>query len=122
MSRPVNDIHMMLLCYAQVDAKTLRAELVPITSAALERIKLLLLNMARQATLAMLDDITARIQQLSARPTQLDDFVGYMVSLSGVFQSLSMAGALGQLNQTRKADTRGQSAVDATIPQAGSAP
>jgi hypothetical protein len=66
-------------CCLQLDAKTLRTELVPVTSAALERIKLLLLSMARQATLAVLDDITARIQQLSARPTQLDDFVGYMV-------------------------------------------
>lgn len=64
----------------QIDAKTLRAELVPVTSAALERIKLLLLNMARQATLAVLDDITLRIQQLSARPSQLDDFVSYLVS------------------------------------------
>lgn len=54
---------------------------MPVTSAALERIKLLLLNMARQATLVALDDITARIQQLSARPTQLDDFVAYMVGL-----------------------------------------
>jgi hypothetical protein len=34
----------------QVDAKPLRAELVPITAAALERIKLLLLNMARQVS------------------------------------------------------------------------
>lgn len=58
----------------------MRADLVPVTSAALERIKLLLLNMARQATLAVLDDILARIQQLAARPTQLDDFVNYMVS------------------------------------------
>jgi hypothetical protein len=32
----------------QIDAKPLRAELVPVTAAALERIKLLLLNMARQ--------------------------------------------------------------------------
>jgi hypothetical protein len=32
-----------------------------------------------QATLAVLDDITARIQMLSARPTQLDEFVNYMV-------------------------------------------
>lgn len=58
----------------------MRADLAPVTSAALERIKLLLLNMARQATLVALDDITARIQQLEARPTQLDDFVNYMVS------------------------------------------
>lgn len=64
----------------QIDAKPLRAELAPITAAALERIKLLLLNMARQATLAVLDDITARIQMLSARPTTLDEFVSYMVS------------------------------------------
>jgi hypothetical protein len=68
------------LSWPQVDAKTMRADLVPVTSAALERIKLLLLNMARQATLAVLDDILARIQQLAARPTQLDDFVNYMVS------------------------------------------
>lgn len=27
----------------------------------------------------MLDDITARTQMLSVRPTQLDDFVAYMV-------------------------------------------
>eukprot|EP00878_Enallax_costatus_P031474 GHUV01034420.1.p1 GENE.GHUV01034420.1~~GHUV01034420.1.p1 ORF type:complete len:647 (+),score=200.09 GHUV01034420.1:874-2814(+) len=63
----------------QIDAKPLRAELVPITAAALERIKLLLLNMARQATLAVLDDITGRIQMLAARPTTLDEFVQYMV-------------------------------------------
>eukprot|EP00879_Flechtneria_rotunda_P022627 GHRR01023894.1.p1 GENE.GHRR01023894.1~~GHRR01023894.1.p1 ORF type:complete len:968 (+),score=348.72 GHRR01023894.1:492-3395(+) len=63
----------------QLDAKPLRAELAPITAAALERIKLLLLNMARQATLALLDDVTARVQMLSAHPTQLDEFVNYMV-------------------------------------------
>lgn len=63
----------------QLDAKGLRAELAPITSAALERIKLLLLNMARQATLAVLEDLNGRIQQLAGRPTQLDEFVGYMV-------------------------------------------
>jgi hypothetical protein len=57
----------------------MRADLVPVTSAALERIKLLLLNMARDATLVALEDVTARIQQLEARPTQLDDFVNYMV-------------------------------------------
>jgi hypothetical protein len=133
-----------MLLSMQVDAKPLRAELVPITAAALERIKLLLLNMARQvsrtstheelvmlahthllnhahvqlcgntaaatragdglcdvcwhfasvdctltsvvcvrvslqATLAVLDDITARIQMLAARPTGLDEFVNYMV-------------------------------------------
>jgi hypothetical protein len=32
----------------QIDGKPLRAELAPITAAALERIKLLLLNMARE--------------------------------------------------------------------------
>lgn len=110
-----------VLRYAQVDAKTLRAELVPITSAALERIKLLLLNMARQATLAVLDDITARIQQLSARPTQLDDFVGYMVSLPGVFEESGngRGPAAAQLCHAKliregKCGQRG----DATIPQA----
>lgn len=74
------DQRIATLSWPQVDAKTMRADLVPVTSAALERIKLLLLNMARQATLAVLDDILARIQQLAARPTQLDDFVNYMVS------------------------------------------
>lgn len=64
----------------QIDAKPLRAELAPITAAALERIKLLLLNMARQATLAVLDDITGRTQMLAARPATLDEFVQYMVS------------------------------------------
>jgi hypothetical protein len=38
------------LLSVQVDAKPLRAELVPVTAAALERIKLLLLNMARQVS------------------------------------------------------------------------
>lgn len=57
----------------------MRADLVPVTSAALDRIKLLLLNMARDATLVALEDVTARIQHLEARPTQLDDFVNYMV-------------------------------------------
>jgi hypothetical protein len=65
----------------------MRADLVPVTSAALERIKLLLLNMARQATLVALDDITARVQQLEARPTQLDDFVSYMVSSCNRFSN-----------------------------------
>jgi hypothetical protein len=32
-----------------------------------------------QATLAVLDDITACIQMLAARPTGLDEFVNYMV-------------------------------------------
>jgi hypothetical protein len=72
-----------------VDAKNMRADLVPVTSAALERIKLLLLNMARQATLVALDDITARIQQLEARQTQLDDFVNYMVSSGAVSLAIS---------------------------------
>lgn len=65
----------------QIDAKNMRADLMPVTSAALDRFKLLLLNMARDATLVALEDVTARIQQLEARPTQLDDFVNYMVSL-----------------------------------------
>jgi len=34
----------------QIDGKPLRAELAPITAAALERIKLLLLNMAREVS------------------------------------------------------------------------
>lgn len=41
---------------------------------------LFVLSPLLQATLAVLDDITARIQMLSARPTGLDDFVNYMVS------------------------------------------
>ncbi len=63
----------------QVDAKPLRAELLPITSAALDRIKLLLLQMARDATLTALEDLRARIAQLQARPSQLDEFMAYQV-------------------------------------------
>ena len=62
-----------------MDTKPLRAELVPITTNARERIKQLLLNMARDATLAALDDLQARIALLRERPTQLDEFMAYQV-------------------------------------------
>lgn len=66
------------VCF-QVDAKPLRAELIPVTTAALERIKLLLLNMARDATLAALEDLRSRIAMLQQRPASLDEYMSYQV-------------------------------------------
>jgi hypothetical protein len=60
----------------------LRAELAPIISNALEKLKLLLLNMAREATLAALDDLTQRITMLQQRPTSLDEYMAYQVGAS----------------------------------------
>ncbi|KAI8468855.1 MAG: dynein heavy chain, N-terminal region 2-domain-containing protein [Monoraphidium minutum] len=62
----------------QVDAKPLKAELIPITQAAQERIKLVLLALAREATLAALDDLQGRLALLGARPPGLDGYMGYL--------------------------------------------
>lgn len=78
----------------------MRADLVPVTTAALERIKLLLLNMARDATSVALDEVNARIQQLEARPTQLDDFVSYMVSCTAAATTVQLCARMGTVVYT----------------------
>lgn len=64
---------------AQVDAKPLKAELSPVVAAAQERVKLVLLALARDATLAALEDLQARVAALAQRPPALDGFMAYLV-------------------------------------------
>lgn len=58
-----------------------------------ERIKLVLLSLARDATLAALEDMQGRIALLSARPSQLDGYMGYLVGwhLQGRVQCAAVA-------------------------------
>ncbi len=62
-----------------VDSKSLRNALLPITNATLDDIKLLLLDLAREATLEALEDIQRRVDALQNLPVELDDFCTYMV-------------------------------------------
>lgn len=62
-----------------VDSKPLRNDLLPITSTTLDRIKQLLLTMARDTCAKVLDDVRSRIALLQARPTVLDEFMAYQV-------------------------------------------
>ncbi|KXZ55711.1 DHC8 protein [Gonium pectorale] len=62
-----------------VDSKSLRNDLMPITLTTLERIKGLLLTMARDTCLSVLEDVNTRISLLQARPTALDEFMAYQV-------------------------------------------
>jgi hypothetical protein len=61
-----------------------------------ERIKLVLLSLAREATLAALDDLTARVAQLASRPATLDGYMGYLVGFGGhrVFMGCLCQGAV----------------------------
>jgi hypothetical protein len=63
----------------QVDAKPLRAELVPITAAALERIKLLLLNMARQVSRTSTHKLSIHSSCMLAHTCTIPIF-GYMAT------------------------------------------
>jgi dynein heavy chain, axonemal len=63
-----------------VDSKSLRNDLIPVTTNTLDRIKLLLLAMARDSCLTCLEDTRARTTLLQARPTQLDEFMSYQAS------------------------------------------
>jgi hypothetical protein len=62
-----------------VDSKSLRNDLIPITTSHLDRVKLQLLNMARENCLQCLEDVKTRVALLQARPQQLDEFMGYQV-------------------------------------------
>eukprot|EP00201_Polytomella_parva_P020499 CAMPEP_0175042260 /NCGR_PEP_ID=MMETSP0052_2-20121109/2450_1 /TAXON_ID=51329 ORGANISM="Polytomella parva, Strain SAG 63-3" /NCGR_SAMPLE_ID=MMETSP0052_2 /ASSEMBLY_ACC=CAM_ASM_000194 /LENGTH=3805 /DNA_ID=CAMNT_0016305023 /DNA_START=33 /DNA_END=11446 /DNA_ORIENTATION=+ len=62
-----------------VDSKSLRNDLMPITLQTLDKIKLLLLTMARDTCLNVLEDVQSRISLLQARPTSLDEFMAYQV-------------------------------------------
>ncbi|GLC47993.1 hypothetical protein PLESTB_000047400 [Pleodorina starrii] len=62
-----------------VDSKSLRNDLMPTTLTTLERIKGLLLTMAREFCLSVLEDVNTRIALLQARPTALDEFMAYQV-------------------------------------------
>ncbi|KAJ9534885.1 hypothetical protein QJQ45_029552, partial [Haematococcus lacustris] len=62
-----------------IDSKSLRNDLLPITSSTLDRIKLLLLNMSRDTCLQVLEDTHSRIALLQARPVMLDEFMTYQV-------------------------------------------
>lgn len=50
-----------------VDSKSLRNDLMPITTSTLDKIKLLLLNMSRETCLKVLEDMQQRIALLQAR-------------------------------------------------------
>jgi hypothetical protein len=63
----------------QVDAKPLKAELAPVVASAQDRIKAVLLALAREATLVALEDLQQRVAALAARPASLDTFMGYLV-------------------------------------------
>lgn len=62
-----------------VDSKSLRNDLLPITTNTLDRVKALLLAMARETCLQVLEDMQQRIALLQARPTLLDEFMAYQV-------------------------------------------
>jgi hypothetical protein len=62
-----------------VDCKPLKADLLPSITSALDRIKALLVVMAREHTMAALQDLNERIALLEARPTELPDFMDYQV-------------------------------------------
>ncbi|KAG2451278.1 hypothetical protein HYH02_003884 [Chlamydomonas schloesseri] len=62
-----------------VDSKSLRNDLMPITLTTLEKIKGLLLSMARDTCLSVLEDVNTRIALLQARPTALNEFMAYQV-------------------------------------------
>ncbi len=64
-----------------VDSKSLRNDLMPIALSTLDKIKLLLLNMARNTCLSVLEDMQMRIALLQARPTVLDEFMAYSVRI-----------------------------------------
>ncbi|CAD7701708.1 unnamed protein product [Ostreobium quekettii] len=62
-----------------VESKTLRNNLMPIALNTLESIKGLLLDMARDSCLSLLQDVQERIALLQSRPSILDDYVSYQV-------------------------------------------
>lgn len=64
-----------------VESKTLRNNLMPIALNTLESIKGLLLDMARDSCLSLLQDVQERIALLQSRPSILDDYVTYQARL-----------------------------------------
>ncbi|KAG2501733.1 hypothetical protein HYH03_000233 [Edaphochlamys debaryana] len=62
-----------------VDSKSLRNDLMPTTLSTLEKIKGLLLQMARDTCLSVLEDVKTRIALLQARPPGLDEYMAYQV-------------------------------------------
>jgi len=62
----------------QVDSKSLRNHLIPITVRTLDTIIALLIKNARDETLSVLNTFQDRIRQLEIRPLQLDAFVNFV--------------------------------------------
>jgi hypothetical protein len=64
--------------FIQVDSKSLRNHLIPITVRTLDTIIALLIKNARDETLSVLNTFQDRIRQLEIRPLQLDAFVNFV--------------------------------------------
>ncbi|KAG1661620.1 hypothetical protein FOA52_002850, partial [Chlamydomonas sp. UWO 241] len=65
--------------YLYIDSKSLRNDLMPVTSMALDKIKLLLLTKSRETCLQVLDDLQQRLSLLTSRPDSLDDYMNYVI-------------------------------------------
>lgn len=69
-----------------VESKTLREIIKPLTVRHLDSLKLLLLDRARDDCLRCLQLVQARIQQLGQRPTDLDQFVAFQVLYTEILE------------------------------------
>ncbi|KAK9828903.1 hypothetical protein WJX72_002692 [[Myrmecia] bisecta] len=62
-----------------IESKTLRNSLIPITTRTLDQVKTLLLGLARESCVASLASLQERIHLLQERPTDLEPFMAYQV-------------------------------------------